>query len=86
MRESPLKNAQWRTYTEADGLPSNVLEHVAEDAQGNLWIAARGGLSLFDGELIQTLNELDGLPKDIHSLWRADDGGVGYANPSHLGT
>ncbi len=40
---------QVRTYTEADGLCSSVVQDIAQDAQGQIWFATRGGISVFDG-------------------------------------
>ena len=35
-------------YTEADGLPSNDLMGILEDAGGRLWISSKRGISRFD--------------------------------------
>ncbi len=40
---------QVRTYTEADGLCSSVVQDIAQDAQGQIWFATRSGISVFDG-------------------------------------
>jgi ligand-binding sensor domain-containing protein len=36
-------------FTEARGLPSNQVRHVAKDDYGFVWIACDGGLVRFDG-------------------------------------
>jgi ligand-binding sensor domain-containing protein len=41
--------AEWRRYTEADGLPSGSVEGVAFTADGTLWLDVIGGLVRFDG-------------------------------------
>jgi len=43
------QSLQVRTYTEADGLCSSVVQDIAQDAQGQIWLATRGGISVFDG-------------------------------------
>ena len=35
----------WRVYGIADGLPSNVVTALAEDARGNIWIATENGVA-----------------------------------------
>ena len=42
-------------YSAADGLPSNSVYAVTQDADGILWVGTRGGLSRFDGVLFQTV-------------------------------
>ena len=42
-------------YNSADGLPSNTVYAIAQDADGALLVGTRGGLSRFDGERFQTL-------------------------------
>ena len=61
---SPLNlNGTWRHYGIADGLPGLQLEHLAEDADGYLWIATwNGGVARFDGDEFQTFTTRDGLP------------------------
>ena len=36
-------------YNAADGLPSNTVYAVTQDAEGALWIGTRNGLARFDG-------------------------------------
>jgi signal transduction histidine kinase len=35
-------------YTDKDGLSSNIILGILEDAQGNLWLSTNDGLSMFD--------------------------------------
>lgn len=42
-------------YGAADGLPSNTVYAIAQDAEGCLWVGTRGGLSRFDGVRFQTV-------------------------------
>ncbi len=68
-----------RTFTKADGLPSNVIMTAIVRADGAIWTGANcGGLSRFDGEHFQTYSEKDGLLNSCvftlaedaaHDLW-----------------
>ena len=55
----------WRTYTTADGLAGMQTEHIAEDADGYLWIVTwNQGASRFDGDEFRTFTTRDGLPSN----------------------
>ena len=57
-----LHEAHARTFTTADGLPSNVIMTTIVRADGTIWAGANcGGLSRFDGEHFHTYSEKDGL-------------------------
>ena len=51
---------QPQQFSVYDGLPSNRVNAIAEDAQGYLWIATRDGLARYDGVGFR--------------VWRAEDG------------
>ncbi len=52
-----------------DGLPTQDVRAVAEDATGYLWLATGDGLLRFDGQRFRTLHHEDGLPDpDLQSL------------------
>ena len=42
-------------YGAAEGLPSNTVYAIAQDAEGLLWVGTRGGLSRFDGAGFRTI-------------------------------
>lgn len=42
------KDGNWVTYTEADGLPSQVAYTIFEDSQGRIWAGTVKGFSIFD--------------------------------------
>lgn len=44
-------------FTEARGLPSNQVRHVAQDDFGYFWIACDGGLVRFDGQVITNYSQ-----------------------------
>ncbi len=55
--------ASLRFYTEADGLPSNVVYGILEDDRGRLWMSTNRGLSRFDpgSETFRNYDVSDGL-------------------------
>ncbi|MBI2505017.1 MAG: sigma 54-interacting transcriptional regulator, partial [Candidatus Latescibacteria bacterium] len=72
-------------YTADSGLPSNWVEDLCWDGQGNLWVATLGGLSCLAAGSWRHFAMEDGLPnnhvrgvyKDRQGhLWLATDGGV----------
>ncbi|NDW11450.1 hybrid sensor histidine kinase/response regulator [Bacteroides sp. 214] len=66
--------AKFKTYTQQDGLLSDILLSMIEDAQGNIWIVAAEGLSKFNPETEQFENFST---KDFPESIRFNDG-VGY--------
>ena len=44
-----LAGPRFVNYSAADGLPSNTVYAIAQDADGSLWIGTRNGLASFDG-------------------------------------
>ena len=48
-RPEPGAAARFVNYSAADGLPSNTVYAIAQDADGVLWIGTRNGLARFDG-------------------------------------
>ena len=55
-----------RRFTEADGLPANLIYGVLGDLDGNLWISSNRGLTRFDprSERFRTYDWRDGLQAD----------------------
>ena len=58
---SRFDGIRWTTYTETDGLPSDVVRDVCIDRQGNVWIATGKGAARFDGWKWMTFTTDDGL-------------------------
>ena len=54
----------FRSFTVADGLPSNHIYNCVEDNQGFLWVTTDAGIARFDGKHFQTFTTRDGLPDD----------------------
>jgi len=46
----PAQQKYFRTYTANDGLASNQLMAVFQDADGFMWFASFGGISIYDGQ------------------------------------
>ncbi len=59
---SALDTPQPRQFSVLDGLPSNGINAIAEDAQGYLWIATRDGLARYDGVGFRIWRVGNGLP------------------------
>lgn len=52
----------FRSFTVADGLPSNYIYTCVEDNKGFIWVATQEGIARFDGKHFQTFTVKDGLP------------------------
>ncbi len=68
-----------KKFTVKDGLPTNILYRILEDASGHLWISSLKGLVCFDlrTEKIRTFNRSNGLITDqfnFGSAYKAPDG------------
>ncbi len=63
MTNTPMRpRGVLQKYTTADGLAGDRVEHIAEDADGYLWIGTTSnGASRFDGDEFQTFSMRDGL-------------------------
>ncbi|MBI2943396.1 MAG: hypothetical protein HYY25_04275 [Candidatus Wallbacteria bacterium] len=79
--------SKWRTWSRADGLPSDTVWAVLPDGEG-VWIGTTGGLAHFDGSAFTAYRPADGLvhravtslakdPVD-GSLWIGTFGGVSH--------
>src|SRR5690348_9020818 len=44
-----LHDGRNTNYTSADGVPAGIVNAIAEDAEGRIWVGTRGGLARFDG-------------------------------------
>lgn len=80
-----------KTYTVADGLASNFVNHIYQDRKGFIWFATGEGLSRFDGYNFNNFDESSGLPPapvgfvtedDKGTLWVATNKGVARLDDS----
>ena len=76
-------------YTAADGLPSNTVYAVTQDAEGALWIGTRNGLARFDGVCFQNWKEygrVNALTVDkAGRLWVGSTQGLRVQMPEQVG-
>ncbi|GAB3541034.1 hypothetical protein GCM10027443_39780 [Pontibacter brevis] len=61
VRATLAQQYNFRSWTLEQGLPQSQITALAQDHQGYLWIATRGGLSRFDGINFQTYTKENGL-------------------------
>lgn len=82
-----------KSYTVADGLPSNVINKIVRDSRGFLWFCTAEGLSLFDGYRFINYGSDEGLPHpnvtdllETHAgdYWVATSLGLCKFNPKGL--
>ncbi|NIJ45944.1 signal transduction histidine kinase/ligand-binding sensor domain-containing protein/DNA-binding response OmpR family regulator [Wenyingzhuangia heitensis] len=57
------EHAKFKSYTDDDGLPNNVIKGILEDDSGNLWLSSNMGLTKFNPEqsTFKNYNTYDGL-------------------------
>jgi ligand-binding sensor domain-containing protein/serine phosphatase RsbU (regulator of sigma subunit) len=56
-----LPDETFDDFTEADGLPSNVINYITIDRKNIPWIATNQGVAWFDGKKFNQINELKGV-------------------------
>ncbi len=67
----------FRSFTMADGLPSNQIYNCVEDDKGFLWVATNAGIARFDGKRFQTFTAKEGLPDlDIQFVVKEKNGRI----------
>ncbi|MBQ9202354.1 MAG: hypothetical protein IJ154_08345 [Bacteroidales bacterium] len=62
-------------YTVAEGLSSNIVQAIVQDAEGRLWVGTRNGLNCFDGIAFRKWDKSDGLPDHRINALCTDAGG-----------
>jgi ligand-binding sensor domain-containing protein/two-component sensor histidine kinase len=70
--------AQWKDYTRftrEDGLPTNYVYGVVEDAQGIIWAYTEEGVARFNGKSFEVFNAQSGLPTNDVFLLLSDGEG-----------
>lgn len=61
----------------ANGLPSDYVFGLAQDARGFLWLATDAGVARYDGRAIRTWTTADGLPSNlVYAVYAASDGSI----------
>ncbi len=76
----------WTTYTLTDGLAGAVIQAIAVDSRGRVWLGAEAGVSIWNGESFFNLTRATGLPDanirallaDGDAMWIGSGGGGLY--------
>ena len=78
---------QYTNYSINDGLPSNHVYTILQDAKGFMWFLTDKGMVKYNGKTFKTFTTKDGLPNnDVWDAFTTPDGKVWYLTKStHLG-
>lgn len=67
----------FKSFTVADGLPSNLVYSAVQDDKGFLWIGTDNGVSRFDGKYFKNYTLTDGvLDNDVLEVIKEKDGTI----------
>ena len=70
------KNGKFRTYTQADGLGSDLVGALLRDRNGDLWIGTLHGLTRMKDGRFQTFTAKDGLASNVVTALHGDANGA----------
>lgn len=74
---------QYTNYSIKDGLPSNHVYTILQDAKGFMWFLTDKGMVKYNGKTLNTFTTKDGLPNnDIWDAFTTPDGKVWYLTKS----
>lgn len=74
---------QYTNYTTKDGLPTNLIYKITQDAKGFIWFLTDKGLVKYNGNTMKTFTTKNGLStNDIWELLPTPDGKVWYISKS----
>ena len=85
--EGTYAKSGWTLFTEAEGLINNYIQSINETKTGDIWVATKGGVSIYSNSLWQSLQRKDGLVCDTvydiafetdGSAWLATHKGVSH--------
>jgi ligand-binding sensor domain-containing protein len=73
----------WSYFTTADGIPSDSINFIFEDSDGNIWVATNAhGVCKFNGNRWKIFNESDGLLNDkVMSINQDNSGKMWFSSP-----
>jgi len=75
------KGSSARTFTTADGLPSNSVQCLLQAHDGRLWVGTASGAAVMDGERFSAITSKDGLIDDMVNAMAEDrDGGLWFGS------
>ncbi|TVZ54768.1 two component regulator with propeller domain [Lutibacter sp. Hel_I_33_5] len=73
----------YTNYTTKDGLPSNHVYTILQDAKGFMWFLTDKGMAKFNGKTFKTFTTKNGLPtNDIWDAFTTPDGKIWYFSKS----
>ena len=75
-RFAPFKKGTWETYTYLDGLPSNDVYDIQQDADGSLWFATGDGICRYDGSQFFNFTKENGLATQRANTILIDSQGI----------
>ncbi|WP_397363103.1 histidine kinase [Olleya sp. R77988] len=74
---------QYTNYSTKDGLPSNHIYTITQDAKGFVWFLTDKGLSRYNGNQLKTFTTKNGLPNnDVWDAFPTPDGKIWYLSKS----
>ncbi|WP_179320168.1 sensor histidine kinase [Winogradskyella helgolandensis] len=78
---------QYTNYATRDGLPSNHVYTIMQDAKGFMWFLTDKGMVRYNGKTFKTFTTKQGLPNnDVWDAFPTPDGKIWYMSKStHLG-
>ena len=78
---------QYTNYATKDGLPSNHVYTIMQDAKGFMWFLTDKGMVRYNGKTFKTFTTKQGLPNnDVWDAFPTPDGKIWYMSKStHLG-
>jgi ligand-binding sensor domain-containing protein/DNA-binding CsgD family transcriptional regulator len=76
-----IRNQSFSNFNVNDGLPSNIIQSITEDINGNLWLGTSDGLAVFNTNTlsIRTYLDSDGLSGNdfnMNALLKLDNGNI----------
>lgn len=74
---------QYTNYSTKDGLPSNHVYTILQDAKGYMWFLTDKGMVKYNGETFKTFTTKEGLPiNDVWDAFTTPDGKIWYLSKS----
>lgn len=80
-----LRDGKFKTFTEADGMPADIITQLDQDADGNIWIAVPDGVYRYADGVFNYFTAREGLESaSIHGLCARSSYGVLVAGGKRL--
>lgn len=79
-------NDEWTIFTTAEGLINNDVRSIYSHADGSVWFATAGGISILQDDVWNNITSSDGLPSnDVRAVIESVDGGMWVACGESMG-